>query len=414
MADQPWALIPVSYPTGLFTGRRAPQGSISYVQLPRLSYRLRWWRPLVTILLGLGLVVLAMVVIVAAFIAIPLIVGPLSRGVADEDPWWVGMTENLSTGLWILAAWAMVHWGLGLRFGYLCSVVGAFRWRIYGVSLLISLIITAFPIVIIMATNDQGYLNLSGPAVAVALVSIFTTPLQAAGEEFIFRGALSQVIGSFFAKSWVSFLVAGTITGILFSLAHAPVSFLQFFMRFVSGFLYSGMVRLTGGIEASSAAHATWNIVLMVTDALYVDATPRISQSPTHADLDQVFIVSTIEDLVIFVIVALAFLLLRNKLRMVSLAVPGQSYDASVERPEIRWVAPINAATYPVLTPDGRPYFSGGRVPGVAENIQEVSGSQGLLDPQNLSYPQNLQNPQNLQYSDGGSHSSSGDIIPRG
>jgi len=90
-----------------------------------------------------------------------------------------------------------------------------------------------------------------------AVVVLLTTPLQAAGEEYLFRGYLLQAFGSFLRNRWVA--VVGTAT--LFALAHGAQNFPLFFDRFAFGLIAGWLVTRTGGLEAGIALHAVNNFV---------------------------------------------------------------------------------------------------------------------------------------------------------
>ena len=63
------------------------------------------------------------------------------------------------------------------------------------------------------------------------LVLVLLTPLQAAGEEYAFRGYLTQAFGGLFRRPWVA--VAGP--ALLFALAHGAQNPPVFFDRFAFG-----------------------------------------------------------------------------------------------------------------------------------------------------------------------------------
>ena len=83
------------------------------------------------------------------------------------------------------------------------------------------------------------------------MIVVLTTPLQAAGEEYGFRGYLLQAFGSLFATARVDggrVLVSAT----LFALAHGVQNFPLFFDRFMFGLIAGWLVIRTGGLEAAS------------------------------------------------------------------------------------------------------------------------------------------------------------------
>jgi membrane protease YdiL (CAAX protease family) len=87
------------------------------------------------------------------------------------------------------------------------------------------------------------------------LVILLLTPLQAAGEEYVFRGYLTQAFGGVFGRTAVAVLVPA----LLFALAHGSQSAPVFFDRFAFGVVAGLAVVLTGGLEAVIAMHVLNN-----------------------------------------------------------------------------------------------------------------------------------------------------------
>jgi membrane protease YdiL (CAAX protease family) len=156
--------------------------------------------------------------------------------------------------------------------GYLSSVAGRMRWSWLGVTALIASAVSAATIgasVAITALTDPS--EVSAPAridsriVIVLVVVLLVVPFQAAAEEYLFRGYLMQLIGS-----WSRFaIVPVVVTTPLFVAAHGYGLW---------GLLDVGLFGLTaavltirtGGLEAAIAAHAANNSVLFALDALGV------------------------------------------------------------------------------------------------------------------------------------------------
>jgi membrane protease YdiL (CAAX protease family) len=90
-----------------------------------------------------------------------------------------------------------------------------------------------------------------------AVVVLLTTPLQAAGEEYLFRGYLLQAFGSLFNSRWVAILATAT----LFALAHGGQNPPLFFDRFAFGLIAGWLVTRTGGLEAGIALHILNNFL---------------------------------------------------------------------------------------------------------------------------------------------------------
>ena len=85
---------------------------------------------------------------------------------------------------------------------------------------------------------------------------VLLTPLQAAGEEYAFRGYLTQAFGGWFHSRWVAVVASA----FLFGLAHGVGQSIPiFFDRFAFGLVAGILVVLTGGLEAGIAMHVLNN-----------------------------------------------------------------------------------------------------------------------------------------------------------
>ncbi|WP_022909976.1 CPBP family intramembrane glutamic endopeptidase [Aestuariimicrobium kwangyangense] len=82
------------------------------------------------------------------------------------------------------------------------------------------------------------------------------SPLQAAGEEFFFRGYMLQAIGGITRNRWAAVVV----TALVFALFHGVQNIWLFIDRFAFGLLAGALVVVTGGIEAGIAAHVANNV----------------------------------------------------------------------------------------------------------------------------------------------------------
>ena len=90
------------------------------------------------------------------------------------------------------------------------------------------------------------------------LVIVILTPLQAAGEEFAFRGYLMQAFGGLFSSP----VIAVALSSVLFALAHGLAQDLPVFVdRLAFGLVAGALVVLTGGLEAAIAMHVLNNFL---------------------------------------------------------------------------------------------------------------------------------------------------------
>lgn len=85
---------------------------------------------------------------------------------------------------------------------------------------------------------------------------LLTAPLQAAGEEFFFRGYLLQATGTVARSPWLAVL----FSAIIFTAFHGNQNLPLLADRFGFGLMAGALVVLTGGLEAAVAAHAINNV----------------------------------------------------------------------------------------------------------------------------------------------------------
>ena len=99
---------------------------------------------------------------------------------------------------------------------------------------------------------------------AYIVVALLTTPLQAAGEEYLFRGFLLQSLGATRLAAPVCWVVSGAI----FATAHGQFAPPLFADRWLIGIVFAWLATTTGGLEASIALHAVKNITVLIPAAI--------------------------------------------------------------------------------------------------------------------------------------------------
>lgn len=235
------------------------------------TWSYHWWRPVVGILfVPVGMV------IVLPLLALPvLLLGVLVQdgtdGYLDALASAATLREvtpagllylNVSLGALILWTWGLTRVLHQMRPRWLSSVVPKLRWRFLVVCLGISLVALFAQLLVGMlvpmdANPDVGVSvnEVTGTTIAIALVVLLTTPFQAAGEEYVFRGYLLQATGSLVRKRWFAIL----LTALLFAAAHLQFDPPLFFDRFMFGMVAAWLVIRTGGLEAGIALHVLNN-----------------------------------------------------------------------------------------------------------------------------------------------------------
>lgn len=135
------------------------------------------------------------------------------------------------------------------------SVQPGIRWRFLAVCVVASTVT-----INLVYWISRGFAPLTGEPQANAwlwlLVLLLTAPLQAAGEEYLFRGYLTQVLGSVIRSRWAAVVASA----LCFALVHGAQNPALFISRFGFGLLAGGVVVLTGGLEAGIAAHTVNNL----------------------------------------------------------------------------------------------------------------------------------------------------------
>ncbi|WP_395658395.1 lysostaphin resistance A-like protein [Nocardioides sp.] len=232
------------------------------------------WRPVV----GVLALAASFLLIVPVLLQVPFALGfavagrdvgdSMSRLVELDDPTPLGLAYlNLALAAAIPVTWLLTRVLHGLRPGWLASVLPRIRWRwflvCFGLSL-VSLVATLLVSSLVPSTADSaevsGHLNdFTSTTRDFLVVVVLLTPLQAAGEEYAFRGYLTQSFGNLFG-SWFGRPVAAVLfPALLFAAAHGSQSPPVFFDRFAFGLVAGLLVVLTGGLEAGIAMHVLNN-----------------------------------------------------------------------------------------------------------------------------------------------------------
>ncbi|HET9516895.1 MAG TPA: CPBP family intramembrane glutamic endopeptidase, partial [Actinoplanes sp.] len=226
------------------------------------------WRPAVGILLGALAFVLmqfvALVPFVAYWAATGRDIGSSLADLADLDnvtPVSLAYLNLALAGL-IPTTWIIVRYLHGLRPRWLSSVFPRLRWGYLFVCVGLSFVALIATVAVgallpqEAASSVAGDLNEFTPTVRdFLLVVLFLTPLQAAAEEYAFRGYLLQAFGGLVRSPYV----AVGLTSLLFALAHGAQDAPIFFDRFAFGLVAGILVVVTGGLEAPIAMHVLNN-----------------------------------------------------------------------------------------------------------------------------------------------------------
>lgn len=252
-----------------------------------------WWRPLVGAIVAVIGFLLIQVVLTVGFLVVMLLNG-VDAGEAQDrltdtahvTPTFLAFL-NLSLAGAIPACMLVQRLFHGLRPGWLSSVVPRIRWgwllACLGLSF-VALIATVVVSALLPATTDAsdttGDLNAWSTTIRdFLIVIVLLTPLQAAGEEYAFRGYLTQGVGGLFAPlgpQW-SRAMAVFIPAVLFALAHGAQDAPIFVDRLAFGLVAGVLVIATGGLEAGIAMHVLNNFLAYGVALAYSDMTTALN-----------------------------------------------------------------------------------------------------------------------------------------
>jgi membrane protease YdiL (CAAX protease family) len=236
-----------------------------------------WWRPLAGLLAGVFLVLVAQFVLLMFFAAFFLVdggdVANRIDALSDTSHVTPSLLAYLNLALAAAIPIAMFLTWLFHRLppGWICSVAGRLRWRwllvTFGlafVALLATVLVGNFvPAAGDPADSSGGLNSWSATTRDFVIVILLLTPLQAAGEEFAFRGYLTQAFGGLFSSfgPWAARAAAVLFPAVLFALAHGAQDPPVFVDRFAFGLVAGILVIATGGLEAGIAMHVLNNFL---------------------------------------------------------------------------------------------------------------------------------------------------------
>ncbi len=260
-----------------------------YHQMLR-TWTYAWWKPVLGLgVLGLGFLAVQVLVAIAFVILAASRPGSMLDNLGslanldDVGPTFL-LLLNLSLGAMILVCWMSIRVVHRMRPRWLTSVAPKMRWRFFWSCVGVSVVALAAQLAVSLVVPLAGDSSLSpelnqftATTVALAFIVLFTTPLQAAGEEYLFRGYLLQVAGSLLkfnttrAAEIVSKWGAILLTSSLFAAAHGAQNFPLFFDRFAFGFIAGWLIIRTGGLEAGIAMHILNNFFALGAALLFGD-----------------------------------------------------------------------------------------------------------------------------------------------
>jgi membrane protease YdiL (CAAX protease family) len=247
--------------------------------------RMAWWKPLVAI------VVPPLLLLVLQVLGYRL-AGTLT---GSDDPMAATMTPpkflavNLATivtgvlAVLLLARLARVPWRTLISAPRACDPRRLGR-HLLGAAVLVAAGIGA---VAVLAPDSPGWIafGVSGTTVVIIVLTLLTTPLQALGEELMFRSVALPAAASWVRAVRPALALGIIVSSLLFALSHlAGDPWLFGYYTFI-GTCTALMAIISGGIEASVAFHIANNVLFTIVNTVMSDGEPfAINRSSGSGD----------------------------------------------------------------------------------------------------------------------------------
>ncbi|WNZ09954.1 CPBP family intramembrane glutamic endopeptidase [Streptomyces sp. 11x1] len=226
-----------------------------------------WWRPLLgTLVVLCGAVLAAFAVFAGSEIAGAVLDRPRD---GDGNVLWGGTGDTalalLSLALCIPVVLLAARWTQRRPVGTVSSVTGALRWRWLWLCLAVALPVSAaiLGISLLLPDPEGGGQEMTWAGLSPFLLGLATVcllvPFQAAAEEYVFRGWLTQAVGTWFRSPWI----AVAPQAVLFAAAHGWGTPWGFVDLVVFGLVAGLLTVRTGGLEAAIALHVLNNLLAM-------------------------------------------------------------------------------------------------------------------------------------------------------
>lgn len=249
-----------------------------YHRLARETPAYRWWKlPVAALVIGAAYIGLTILIVAGAAVWFA-----VSDSGATFDDWFdaVGELDLAHLDFFVLDMLSIVVLipavflgvlAVGPRpVGYLWSVTGRLRWRWLGLTALIASAVSIVTIggsLVVTQIAEPADVNaptgLDSHVVWAIVVVLLIVPFQSAAEEYLFRGYLMQLVGS-----WSRFAIVPIVVSTPLFVAGHAYELWGLLDVGIFGLTAAILAIRTGGLEAGIAAHAANNVVLFILDAL--------------------------------------------------------------------------------------------------------------------------------------------------
>lgn len=242
-----------------------PDREVDYYALSRVP-GMRWWQPLLVIVLFGSLWIAATVVLTLPAMAYGMVTGEFDPTQPPEQQMATPaffLVNNLSLAAFIPLA-MLCHWLVfKQRPGLLSSVTGRFRWKWALVTLGITLPIWLVYMGSSFLLEPQAAGARRDTAVMLLIV-LLTQPLQSAGEEYAMRGVLPRVLSAWFGNRTVGMAVGVVVSSVVFAALHGSTDVWLWTFYLLFALTATWLTWRTGGLEAACVLHTVNNVLSFV------------------------------------------------------------------------------------------------------------------------------------------------------
>ena len=231
-----------------------------FVTFPRTFEKYKWYKPLISLVLVLIVYFVFQIILLVVFNFIygeSVINGILFGGyetlnTSDASVYF----SYISIAVFIPAIYIASKIVRDRPFSSYASSRGGWNWKLYFKCLLIPLVVYVVVNVASILIDKNPKTSTSQVSLITMVLSLILIPLQCIAEEYVFRGALMQALGSWFKIP----ILAIVIQAILFALLHSYDA-LGVVSIAISGVVFGLLAWRTNGIEAGAAIHSINNLM---------------------------------------------------------------------------------------------------------------------------------------------------------
>ncbi|WP_198168979.1 CPBP family intramembrane glutamic endopeptidase [Herbidospora daliensis] len=233
--------------------------------------RMSGWKPLVVIVVPSAVMLILQILLYQ-------LVGVIE---GSDDPLAATFTPlkflavNLSVGAAALPAITLLAWAAKVPWRVLLSAPRAFDprrlWRyLLGAALLVAAGIGA---VAVVAPDAPGWtaFGVSATTIAMLALVLVTTPIQAAGEELMFRAAVLPAAASWVRAARPALAVGLVVSSLAFAVMHGSTDPWLFGYYAFIGVSTGLMAIISRGLEAPIAFHVANNVLMTTVNTLMAD-----------------------------------------------------------------------------------------------------------------------------------------------